>query len=298
MPSEKSIEIRKTIKKDELHLDIPIAQRRREWEEAARQVPPLPGIEAQAKTIGGVPCLWVREHPSHDEYVIIYIHGGGLTEGSALTTREFGSRLTKVIQIPFLIVDYRLAPEHPFPAALEDVKAVYKDLLKDRYKPEQIIFGGDSSGGGLALATVIALRDEGEKLPASMFLISASVDLTLSGESMRTRADIDPFTSIEALKHSAELYSGGADLRTPLISPLFADVSRLPPTLIQVGDHEILLSDSTRLAEKMNESGSKATLKVWDAMWHVWHYYADLPESQQAMEEIREFIYQNLQTEN
>lgn len=294
MPSEKSIEIRKTIVKDELRLDVPISKRRQGWEEAALKTPLLPGIEVQAETLGEVPCLWVREKQSHAEYVILYIHGGGLTEGSAVTTREFGSRLTKVLQIPVLIADYRLAPENPFPAAVEDVKAVYKHLRKDRYRPEQIILGGDSSGGGLAISSLIALRDEAEDLPACMFLISAVVDLLFSGESMKTRADIDPFTSIEALKYCAALYAQGADLRAPPISPLYADLSGLPPTLIQVGDHEILLSDSTRLADKMNQSGSHATLKIWDGMWHVWHYYADLPEAQQAMEEIRDFLYQTL----
>lgn len=294
MPSEKSIEIRKTIVKDELRLDVPISKRRQGWEEAALKTPLLPGIEVQAETLGEVPCLWVREKQSHAEYVILYIHGGGLTEGSAVTTREFGSRLTKVLQIPVLIADYRLAPENPFPAAVEDVKAVYKHLRKDRYRPEQIILGGDSSGGGLAISSLIALRDEAEDLPACMFLISAVVDLLFSGESMKTRADIDPFTSIEALKYCAALYAQGADLRAPPISPLYADLSGLPPALIQVGDHEILLSDSTRLADKMNQSGSQATLKVWEAMWHVWHYYADLPEAQQAMEEIRDFLYQTL----
>lgn len=294
MPSEKSIEIRKTIVKDELRLDVPISKRRQEWEEAALKTPLLPGIEVQAETLGEVPCLWVREKQSHAEYVILYIHGGGLTEGSAVTTREFGSRLTKVLQIPVLIAGYRLAPENPFPAAVEDVKAVYKHLHKDRYRPEQIILGGDSSGGGLAISSLIALRDEAEDLPACMFLISAVVDLLFSGESMKTRADIDPFTSIEALKYCAALYAQGADLRAPPISPLYADLSGLPPALIQVGDHEILLSDSTRLADKMNQSGSHATLKIWDGMWHVWHYYADLPEAQQAMEEIRDFLYQTL----
>jgi len=296
MPSQKSIEIRKTIIKDTLHVDIPIEQKRREWEEAALAIPVPSDIELEDELLAGVPCLWTCEKGSRDERVIIYIHGGGLTEGSAVTTRDFGSRLTKVIQIPILIVDYRLAPENPFPAALNDVKEVYKNLIKDRYKPEQVIFGGDSNGGGLALSALIALRDDGENLPSSIFLISPVVDLTFSGESIETRADIDPFTSIEALKYCANLYAGGVDLHTQLISPLFADLSGLPPMLIQVGDHEILLSDSTRLADKINQSGSSATLKIWDSMWHVWHYYADLPESQQAMEEIRDFLHRKLLT--
>jgi len=295
MPSEKSIEIRKTIGKDKVRDDIPISQSRREWEEAALKIPLPAGIETETEILGGVPCLWVREKQSYDDYVIVYIHGGGLTEGSAFTTREFAAHLTQVFRIPLLVVDYRLAPEHPFPVALEDVKAVFKNLLKDRYTPEQIALGGDSSGGGLALSAIIAFRDDGDKLPACAFLISPVVDLTFSGESMTTRADIDPFTSKEALIHAAKLYAGGADLRSPLISPLFAELRGLPATLIQVGDHEILLSDSVRLAEKMNQNGTIAMLKVWDSMWHVWHYYAYLPEAQGALEEIRNFLYHTLQ---
>jgi len=295
MPSEESIEIRKAIVKDELHEDVPLPKKRQAWEAAALKIPLPPGIELETEYIGEVPCLWIREKQSLEDYVIVYVHGGGLVEGSAVTTRELGARLTKIIRIPVLVVDYRLAPEHPYPAALHDVKTVYKSLLKHRYNPEQIIFGGDSNGGGLALAALIALRDEGESQPSSIFLISPVVDLTFSGESMINRANLDPFTSKEVLIHCAQLYTQGADIRLPLISPLYADLSGLPAMLIQIGDHEILLSDSVRLAYKVNHSGSVATLKVWDTMWHVWHCYSNLPEAQQAIEEIRDFLYQTLQ---
>jgi len=295
MPSKLSIEIRKTIVKDELCEDVPLPQKRQLWEEAALKIPLPPSIELKTEHIGKVPCLWIREKQSLDNYVIVYVHGGGLIEGSAITTRELGARLTKIIQIPVLVVDYRLAPEHPYPAALHDVKTAYKNLLKHRYKPEQIIFGGDSNGGGLALAALIALRDEKESQPSSLFLISPVVDLTFSGESMITRANLDPFTSKEVLIHCAQLYAQGADIHLPFVSPLYADLSELPAMLIQVGDHEILLSDSVRLADKVNHCGSAATLKVWDTMWHVWHSYSDLPEAQQAIEEIRDFLYQTLQ---
>ncbi|MEM7342727.1 MAG: alpha/beta hydrolase [Chloroflexota bacterium] len=294
MSSQKSIEIRKTIVKDELYEDVPLPKKRQEWEEAARKIPLPADINVETTLMGQVPCLWIQTETSLDDYVIIYIHGGGLVEGSAITTREFGARLTKIVQIPVLVVDYRLAPEHPYPAALQDVKAVYRALLNQGYNSKQIIFGGDSSGGGLALAALIALRDDGESQPACMFLISPVVDLTFSGESMVTRADLDPFTSYEVLIHCANLYAQGADLQSPLISPLYADLSNLPLMLIQVGDHEILLSDSVRLADKINQGETVATLKVWDAMWHVWHYYAELPEADQAIEEIRDYLYQTL----
>lgn len=290
MPSEKYFEIRKTITKDKLREDIPIAQKRREWEEAALKSPVPSTIETKDETIGNVPCLWIHEKQSQDHHVIVYVHGGGLTEGSAITTREFAIRLTQTIHIPILVVDYRLAPEHPFPAALDDVQAVYKGLLARGYTAERIIIGGDSNGGGLALSTLVALRDAEIQQPICAFLISPVADLTFSGESMITRNEVDPFTSKEVLVHCAKLYAQGADLKSPLVSPLFANLSDLPPTLLQVGDHEILLSDSVRLAEKMN-----ATLKIWDEMWHVWHCFAELPEAQLAIEEIRDFIWKNIQ---
>lgn len=291
--SQAGIEIRKTIVKDQLRLDVPIAKKRREWEEAALSIPLQPGVDLETESIEGVPCLWVREENSLEDYVVVYMHGGGLVEGSATTSREFASRLTKTLRIPVLLVDYRLAPEYPFPAALNDVKVVYRSLLS-RYSPEQIIFGGDSNGSGLALASLVSLRDEGEKLPASLFAISPVVDLSFSGESMTTRAALDPFTSEEALKYCAELYTQGGDVLNPLVSPLFADLSAMPSALIQVGDHEILLSDSVRLAKKLEREGSKVSLKIWNELWHVWHYHPALPEAQQAIDEIRDFLYQEL----
>jgi len=287
MPSQESIEIRKTIIKDELREDIPIQQKRLEWEEYARSLPLPSGIKLENVQIAEVPCLWVHPENSNDEQVIVYMHGGGLVEGSAATTQVFAARLAKTTGYSVLVVEYRLAPEHPFPAALHDITAVYKALIMGRFQPEQIAFGGDSSGGGLALATLIALRDEQVSLPESIFLLSPVLDQTCSGESMVTRADIDLFTAKDVLMDCAEQYAQGADLKNPLISPLFADLSGLPPILLQVGDHEILLSDSVRLAEKEE---ANATLKVWDSMWHVWQYYTDLPEAQQALEEISDFL--------
>ena len=291
--SAEATDFKKTITRDQLRLDIPITQKREEWEAAVLQMALPPGIDLEADTIRGVPGLWAHPETLQAQQVIVYIHGGGLVEGSATTTRELASRLAKTMGMSVLAVDYRLAPEHPFPAALIDVKAVYRGLL-NQYDPEQIVFGGDSNGGGLALASLISMRDEGEQLPAFVFLISPVVDLSFSGESMQTRAELDPFTSEEVLRYCAELYSGGEDVRTPLISPLFADLSALPPVLIQVGDHEILLSDSIRLAEKLLKASSKAILRIWPEMWHAWHYHPDLPESEEALDEIKEVLYGEL----
>lgn len=291
MPSQESLKIRKTIVKDSLQLDVPITQSREEWEAYARTVTIPDDVITEAEPISGVPSLWVKLPNCATESVIIYLHGGGLVEGSALTTREFASRLARITEFPILIVDYRLAPEHPFPAALNDVKAVYEGLLKRGYAPDQLILGGDSNGGGLALAVMIALRDEKRPFPNSLFLISPVVDLTFSGESMQTHAEIDPLTSEAVLRHCAQLYAPDQALHHPYISPLFANLTHLPPMLIQVGSDEILLSDSVRLAAKATQSGTVVQLRIWDDMWHVWHYFADLPEAAEALSEIRTFLH-------
>lgn len=291
MTSKISSEIRKTIVKDTLQPDVPLDQKRTEWEQWVLSLPIPSGVEFESVKIAEVPCLWIHPEQSRTDCVILYVHGGGLVEGSAITTRELGSRLAKTTKISILVIDYRLAPEYPYPAALEDVTAVYRTLIDSQsYQPHQIIFGGDSNGGGLALSAILALRDEKRPLPAALFLISPVVDLTFSGESMTTRTEIDPFTSEEVLRHCAQLYAQDEPITNPLISPLFADLSSLPSTLIQVGDHEILLSDSVRLAENAGRAGCQVSLKIWESMWHVWHYFADLPEAQEALEDIRAFI--------
>jgi len=292
MPSKESIEIRKTIIKDTLREDISLQEERKEWENYALSLPLAEGIELREEIIDGVPCLWVYGEQSRQDQVIVYVHGGGLVTGSPRTHREFASRLVKETQVSVLLVDYRLAPENPYPAGLQDVQAVYRALIKERFQPYQIVFGGDSSGGGLALSALVGLRDAGEDVPAGAFFISGVFDCLLSGESMRTRAELDPFTSQEVLANCIRLYAPYADLRSPLISPLYADLTGMPSLLIQIGDHEILLSDSIRLAGKSKQCGVTSYLRVWDDMWHTWPLYADFPEAQGALQEISEFIRQ------
>lgn len=294
MPSLESIKIRQTLVKDRLD-DTPITQKRKAWDEYAKSQPLPADVELSEELVEGRLCLRLHATDSQDDSVILYMHGGGLTEGSVYTAQEFTARLAKVTRLPILSVNYRLAPEDPYPAALDDMKAVYRWLLNQGIPPEKIIFGADSSGCNLALATLMALRDEGAPLPAATFLISPSIDLTLSGKSMRTRAMVDPMVSEEVLADCARQYASGYPLSDPLISPLFGDLSGLSNMLIQVGDHEILLNDSTRLHEKIQQVGGQSTLRIWDEMWHVWHYFAKLPEAQEAIIEIRDFLYSVLQ---
>jgi monoterpene epsilon-lactone hydrolase len=195
-----------------------------------------------------------------------------------------------------LSVDYRLAPEHPHPAAVEDATAAYRFLLDTGISPGNLAIGGDSAGGGLTVACLIALRDAGLPLPAAGVCISPWVDLTQSGESMDSKADEDPMVSREALQVMANAYLGGGDPKEATASPLFADLAGLPPLLIQVGTAETLLDDATRLAERAKSQGVDVTLEAWEEMIHVWHAFAVLlPEGRQAIERIGEFLSERLE---
>jgi acetyl esterase/lipase len=188
-------------------------------------------------------------------------------------------------------LDYRLAPEHPFPAALEDARAGYLWLLDQGFQPERIALAGDSAGGGLSMALMLALRDEGLPLPAGAALISPWADLTGSGESVRSRLGLDPLFKPDDLPRAAQHYLNGHDPRHPLISPVFADPHDLPPVLIQVGDHELLLSDSTQLHANLVRAGVEAQLHIWPQLWHVFHAAGErMPESKQAIRELAEFL--------
>jgi acetyl esterase/lipase len=195
-------------------------------------------------------------------------------------------------QARVLIIDYRLAPENPFPAALEDALASYHWLLAQGFTAGQIVIGGDSAGGGLALATALCLREAGQMLPAALFLLSPWTDLTFSGESHRTLKKIDPiFGGESGSLEFGPAYLGVDDPTNPLISPLFADLHDLPPTLIQVGSDEILLDDSTRLEVKLKSSEVVTKLEIWEGMWHVFQIFAPyVPEAQQAICQVGDFI--------
>ena len=295
MPSPESYEIRKTLVKDELD-DTPIAQKRKQWDDHAKSTHIPEGVRINEEHIEGIFCLWLSSQESLSDFVMVYMHGGGLTEGSVFTAREWTARLTKTTKVPLLSVNYRLAPEHPYPAALEDMLKIYTYLRRKGYDASKIFFGADSSACNLALVTLIALRDEGKSLPSASILLSPSVDLTLSGESFESRLDVEPLVTKEMLASCAKHYAQEIDLASPKVSPLFADLSGLPDTLIHVGDHEVLLSDAVRLHEAILKAGGQATLKVWEDMWHVWHYFPDLSEAREALDNINVFIQPYLHT--
>ncbi len=236
--------------------------------------------------IDGVEVEWVEATSASRSRVILYFHGGGYTAGSVNTHRTFVARLSEGTGAAVCNVGYRLAPEHPHPAALDDALAVYRWLCSSEggTQPEHLAVVGDSAGGGLSVALLVALRDGGDPLPATAALLSPWTDLAMTGESHDTRAHLDPMCSRASLQPSADAYLAGADPRTPSASPLYADLSGLPPLLVHVGDHEVLRDDAVELAANAEAAGTKVDLWVAPEMIHVWHLFAGMvPESDAAL---------------
>jgi acetyl esterase/lipase len=295
MPSEQFDTIIQMLESREADPDVPIEKMRAFFEKEAQMVPVAEDVVCEMVEMGGVPAEWISTPGASEDRILYYLHGGGYCLGSLNTHREMVSRIARSGQARALSVEYRLAPEHPHPAALEDSLAAYRALLADGTDPAKIVIGGDSAGGGLTLATLLSLRDSGDPLPAGAVCLSPWTDLDATGESMKTKADVDPMIGADDDKKMARRYAGGADLREPLISPLYADLQGLPQMLIQVGTREVLLDDSTRFADRAREAGVDVTLEPWEEMIHVWQFFAFmLPEGQQAIDRIGEFIQQQV----
>jgi acetyl esterase/lipase len=225
---------------------------------------------------------------------MLYLHGGGYALGSLNTHRVLVSWIARAAKTRALAIDYRLAPEYPFPAAIEDSVAAYRWLLSIGADPTRMTIAGDSAGGGLAVATLISLRDAGTPLPAAAVCISPWVDMEVCGESIQSKADVDPMLERKGILELAQIYLGGTDPRHPLASPIHADLKGLPPLLIQVGTAEALLDDAVRLARCGQSAGVKVVLEQWQDMIHVWHTYATiLPEARQAIQRIGEFVQEH-----
>jgi monoterpene epsilon-lactone hydrolase len=298
MASLESRKIRATFVNDSESVQLPIESQRHDWENAAAQTPLLPNTTIKQIMVGGIACEWVRCGAVEAGKVLLFLHGGGFNSGSPRTHRDLAARLSQAAGIPVLLPDYRLAPEHPFPAGVQDVIQVYR-ALRERLQPQHIFIGGDSAGGGLAMSVLLMLRDHGEVMPDAVVLMSAMADMALTGDSLFTRADFDPLTTEIGLRKAIELYMGDNDLKNPIASPVYADLHDLPPMLIHVGDHELLLSDSTRLAENAQLANVETQLKIWPEMWHVFHAWAaDLPEAREAVAQIGDYIKAKLMNGN
>ena len=264
---------------------------RAEMDQITSIFPPQTGTRFEPARAGSVPAEWIRAPGASSDRIILYLHGGGYTMGSIRSHRHLVSYLSAASGARALAIDYRLAPECPHPAAVQDAVAAYQWLLDQGVGPQRIVIAGDSAGGGLTIATLVALRDQGEDLPAAAVCISPWVDLEGLGESMKTKADVDPMVQRGPLLAMAKHYLGKKDPRTPLASPLHADLAGLPPLLIQVGTHETLLDDAVRLAEKAKQAGVDVTLDPWEEMVHVWHAFAPtVPEAIEAIKKLGKFI--------
>jgi len=251
-------------------------------------------VSSTPQTINGVPCEWVTLEETDQNRVLLYLHGGGYVFGGPDSHRDIAWRLAEAAGMRVLVADYRLAPENPFPAAVDDATACYRWLLEEGFSANEIAIGGDSAGGGLAAATMIQLKNLGLPQPRCGILLSPWLDLTVSGQSVETNAEDDAMLTANALTTMAKHYLGDWDRKAPLASPLFADLSGLPPILIHVGSTEILLSDSERFTERLNAAGSSVRLDIWPKMPHVFQVFAArVPEGKQAIAQLGEFLRQN-----
>lgn len=268
-----------------------IAQDRAQVEEFYAQFPVPADVRVQPVVIGSADGDWLTTPGATSERTILYLHGGAYVLCSAHAYREMASRIARAAGARTLVLNYRLAPENPFPAAVEDATAAYRSLLAQGIKPASIVIAGDSAGGGLTLATLVSLRDTGLPLPSGAVCISPWIDLECTGGTMMTKADVDPLCTKDSLLEEADKYLAGENPRHPLASPLYADLKNLPPLLIQVGTEETLLDDAHRLAKRAREAGVPVTLDVFDGMPHVWHVFASyLPEAQEAIDQIGIFV--------
>jgi acetyl esterase/lipase len=252
---------------------------------------PPRGTRREWLDAGGVRAIRVATARSRADRHVLYLHGGAYVAGSPALYRDFIWRIADAARAQCLCTDYRLAPEHPYPAALDDAVAAYRWLLAQGALPARIALMGESAGGGLVLGTLLRLRDEGTPLPAAAVALSPWTDLAMTGDSVRANAASDVMIRADEMERIAGYYLGGTDPRTPYASPLYGDPHGLPPTLIQVGSEEVLLDDAVRLAERMRAAGCEVALEVWPRVPHAWQTWARvMPEARQAIARIGAFV--------
>lgn len=262
---------------------------------ATRRPPSDPAVRCLPTVAGSVPAEWALAPGADPDVRLLYLHGGGFVSGSGAFYLPLAAHISAAAQCAVLLPDYRLAPEHPFPAGLEDCLQAYEWLAAhgpDGPAPARATFiAGDSAGGGLTLSTLLALRDRGRPWPAGAIPISPFADCTLSGDSIRSEDGLDPIMNPRCLPDFVNCYVTEAQARDPLASPVFADYTDLPPLLIQVGEREIIRDDSVRVAARAQADGVEVTLEVWEGMWHVFQSHEPLmPEAREAVEHMAAFI--------
>ena len=247
-------------------------------------------IDLDTVVVEGIPCLRYTPPGADTSRIIMFLHGGGYVFGSLRSHEGLVGEIARAGGCSAIAVDYRLAPAHPYPAAVEDSVKVYEWLLANDYAANKISIAGDSAGGGLTIATLVQLKEAGAPLPGAAVCMSPWTDLACAGDSYQSRADKDPILNEEMLRQLGEVYAAG-NLSAPTASPIHADLSGLPPLLIQVGEAEVLFSDAETLHHNAQSAGVDSTFEEWDAMIHVWHaFYPMLADGRRAISRIGEFV--------
>lgn len=274
--------------------DTPVSVMRGDWDALFEAVRPT-DLPLEPVRIGDLEAAWIRPEGAGTDAAILYLHGGGFRIGSMRSHHRLMADLAGAAGIAVLGLDYRLVPDHAFPAALDDTLSAWSWLRTQGLAASHLALAGDSAGGNLALAAMLRLRDAGEAMPAAGYLLSAWTDLTASGDSFETRRDVDPIHSRAMIRGTAAAYLGGADPVEAAVSPLFAELAGLPPLLFQVGDRETVLSDSVDFASRARDAGVDATVEVWPDMIHVFQQFPDLlPEASAAIERGGAFLRRHL----
>ena len=272
-------------------LNTPLKIQREEWEESVKNVKLPRNIKIEEITVKNIKADWIIPEFTESESVIFYFHGGGLNQGSKLTHRKLAAEIANRSKLRVFIHNYPLAPENPYPAALNKSLELYLWLLESGLKAEKIIFGSDSSGSALALALILFLKKEKYPLPKMAFLFSPMLDFSLSGESVIKNKDLDPKIFKEDLELTSKYYCDKKSSKDPLISPVYGDFTGFPPLFIQVGSEELLLSDSLTLEKRAKGAGVSVKLEIWEGMWHVFQTrFESIPEADQAVTNTADFI--------
>jgi acetyl esterase/lipase len=275
-----------------------VDEQRRHLRELVSAQPLSAEVTVTTAALGGVTTAEITVDGIEPRHVVLYFHGGVYVIGDAFLAADLASQVGRRTDAKVISVDYRLAPEHPYPAAVDDALAAYEALLQDGAAPSDIAFAGESAGGGLAIATLVNARDHGLPLPAATLVMSPYADLTLAGPTMETKREVDPLLSRELLQPRVTDYTAGQDAALDLISPIFADLSGLPPLIIQAGTHEVLLDDAVRLAQRAGADDVEVTLEITPGVPHVFQaYHAILDEAGAALDRAGQFLSAHLSAE-